>query len=67
MIALRASCLIERADACAAGFARLGLDFAADLTRDIGQYMRADPERAALYEHWIGEQEARLKAKEIEQ
>lgn len=66
MIALRASCLIERADACAAGFARLGLDFAADLTRDMGKALR-DGSPAALYEHWIGEQEARLKAKEIEQ
>ena len=66
MIALRTSCLIERADACAAGFARLGLDFAADLTRDMGQALR-DGASAALYEHWISEQEARLKAKEIEQ
>ena len=31
-----------------------------------GQALR-DGASAALYEHWISEQEARLKAKEIEQ
>lgn len=62
-IALRESCLIERALACAAGFERLGLWCSADTTRNMLNALNAGAP-ACLYEHWIGAQEARLIEKE---
>lgn len=61
-LALRTSCLIERAHAIAAGFDRIGLSFSADLTRGFARDMEAGTS-AALYEHWINEQAKRLAAK----
>lgn len=59
-IALRESCLIERARACAAGFDRIGRTFSAGLTRDMADAIeRGMP--GCLYEYWIGQQEARLQ------
>lgn len=58
----RASCLIERGHAIAAGFDRIGLTFSADLTREMVKALEggASP---ALYEWWIAEQEDRLLEK----
>jgi hypothetical protein len=61
-IALRTSCLIERAIACADDFDRAGFTVSADLTRSFAVAMQ-DGFPSALYEHWIGEQEARLARK----
>lgn len=62
-IALRASCLAERARACAAGFDSIGQTFSADMTRGFARDIEAGTP-SALYEHWIAAQEDRL-AKEI--
>lgn len=59
-IALRASCLIERARACVSGFERLGKKFSADFTRQMLNALECGAP-ACLYEHWLGEQEARLE------
>lgn len=60
-IAMRPSCLVERAQACVTGFERAGHHFSADFTRD----MLTDLQRGApttLYATWIAAQEARLSA-----
>ena len=59
-VALRSSCLTERARACVAGFDRLGKKFSADLTRQMLNALECGAP-ACLYDHWIGEQEARLR------
>lgn len=61
-IALRPSCLIERAEAIATGFDRIGLTFSAEVTRSYASHIKAGMP-AALYEHQIGEQAARLASK----
>lgn len=58
-IALRNSCLVERAQACVTGFERLGKTFSADLTRQMLNALECGAP-GVLYEHWLGEQEARL-------
>jgi len=64
-IALRASCLLERARACAVGFRALGFDLSADLTDSFADGIEQGFP-PALYEHWIGEQEKRLTLKMLE-
>lgn len=59
VIRQRESCLVERAYACAAGFDRLGKSFSADITRNMARELELGGP-GALYEHWIGAQEARL-------
>lgn len=59
----RASCLIERGRACVAGFERLGKSFSADTTRQMVNALECGAP-AALYDHWLGEQEKRLAAAE---
>lgn len=58
-IALRSSVLIARAHAIADGFDRAGKTFSADLTRNFAREIEQGMP-PALYEHWIGEQAARL-------
>lgn len=62
-IAVRSSCLLARAEACVAGFERLGKRFSADLTRQMVNALEFGAP-ACLYEHWIGEQETRLSEME---
>lgn len=61
-IADRTSCLIERGRACVAGFDRLGHSFSADLTRQMVNALECGAP-ASLYDHWLAEQEARLRDK----
>lgn len=56
---LRASCLVERAYACAAGFDRIGHGFSADMTRGFAIDIEAGLS-PALYEYWVSQQEERL-------
>lgn len=58
-ITLRQSCLVARAQACVTGFEQAGHRFSAEFTRDmLDDLQRGAP--STLYEHWIGQQEARL-------
>lgn len=59
-VSLRTSCLVERARACAAGFDRLGQKFSADFTRERILFPLECGAPSALYEHFVGQQEARL-------
>lgn len=56
----RTSCLIERGYACIAGFEKCGMEFSADLTRQMVNALECGAP-APLYDHWIREQEERLR------
>lgn len=66
-ILARASVLVERAEACAAGFRRLGNKFSADLSAEFAKSCREQPATSALFEHWITENEKRLARMERHQ
>lgn len=59
-INLRVSVLIARAEACAAGFDRLGKKFSASFTRENILHPLKCGLPAALYEHWVAQLEALL-------